>query len=75
MFWLWDSVGSVLGVQKIATCKNFSLSKLKLGNISKQDIGTSFKSEHTARQSSKLTHALNLIVKIWEIEIFTTNIF
>ena len=64
MFWLWDSVGSVLSVRKVATSKNFPLSKLKLVNISKQDIGTSFKSEHTARQSLKLTHALNQFVKI-----------
>ena len=58
-------ITTVLGVPKNVTYKNLEISKFKMVNISKQDIGTSFKSAHTACQSSILAHALNL--KFWKL--------
>ena len=37
MFWLLDSVGSVLGDPKNVSCKKFELSKFLVINISEKD--------------------------------------
>ena len=55
-------MNSVVDVPKNVTCEKISSSQMV--NIGKQDIGTSFKSAHTACQSSTLTPPLNLIVKL-----------
>ena len=47
-------VGSAIGVPKNGTCKNYESSYLKVINISKQDIVTSFKLAHDACQSPAL---------------------